>query len=352
MKTYLQQVNLRRLFLAVIAFCGLALMALSALVQNWLNKPLAIAEHFEYILEPGGSVARAAYDLHKLNVLDQPRWLSLYARFADKAAVKAGEYLIPPGTTPLQLLELLERGDVIHYRATFIEGWTFQQALDYLHQQPKIKALLKGLSLEQQLAQLDVQISHPEGWFFPDTYEYTARTSDIALLKQAHLRMQTILEEEWQGRAKGLPYKSSYEALTMASIVERETGQASEREQIAGVFVRRLQKKMRLQTDPTVIYGLGADFDGNLRRKHLSQPTPYNTYVIKGLPPTPIALPGREAIAAALHPADGSALYFVAKGDGSHYFSSTLEEHNKAVRRYQVYSRSSSYRSSPKATSQ
>lgn len=352
MKVYLQQVKLRRLFLLVMAFCGLSLVLLSTLIQQWLHTPLFLPEEgLEYTLQPGSSVGQAAYDLYRQGALDQPRWLLLYARLAGKTKVRAGEYLFSAGTTPLQLLKQLEEGNVIRYRVTLIEGWTFKQALDFLHQQPKIDPQLKGVNLDEQLRLLALDVEHPEGWFFPDTYEYTANTTDVAVMRQAHSRMQSILAEEWERRSKNLPYASAYEALIMASIVERETGVASERRQIAGVFVRRLQKNMRLQTDPTVIYGLGPEFDGNIRRKHLSQSTPYNTYMINGLPPTPIALPGRGAVYAALHPDEGNALYFVAKGDGSHHFSASLEEHNKAVRKYQIYQRNASYRSSPSESS-
>jgi len=348
MKVFLELVKLRRAFLLIMGFAALSLMLLSSLVQQWLNAPLNIGdEGVEYTLQPGSSIGQAAYDLHRLGVLDQPRWLVFYARLADKTAVQAGEYLFASGTSVLKLLKQLQDGDVRRYSVTLVEGWTFQQALDHLHRQEKIKSLLKDLSQSEQLQQLALQEAHPEGWFFPDTYSYTAQTTDVELLQQAYRKMQSILTKEWKQRAKNLPYETPYQALIMASIVERETAQPSERQQIAGVFVRRLQKKMRLQTDPTVIYGLGPAFDGNIRRKHLSQTTPYNTYVIDGLPPTPIALPGRDSLHAALHPDDSGALYFVAKGDGSHHFSETLEEHNRAVRQYQIYGRAKNYHSAP-----
>ena len=199
-----------------------------------------------------------------------------------------------------------------------------------------MKKTLDYSDLDNLLVQLGYPKQHPEGLFFPDTYHFPRATTDKEFLQRAYQRLQTVLEEEWQQRAENLPYQSAYEALIMASIIEKETGLASERETIAGVFVRRLNKKMKLQTDPTVIYAMGQQFDGNIRKKDLSIDSPYNTYRYKGLPPTPIALAGREAIYAALQPQDGKALYFVAKGDGSHYFSETLAEHNSAVAKYQL----------------
>jgi len=228
-----------------------------------------------------------------------------------------------------------------------LEGWTFQQALNHLQEQEKLSATLAGLNAQQLSAALALEGLNPEGLFFPDTYQYVYGDSDVTILKRARKLMTEVLDEAWSNRAESLPYNSAYEALIMASIVERESGHASEREDIAGVFVRRLRKGMRLQTDPTVIYGMGVAYDGNLRKKDLRKPTPYNTYVIKGLPPTPIALPGKEAIEATMHPAPGDALYFVAKGDGSHQFSASLEEHNRAVQHYQVKARTSDYRSAP-----
>ena len=193
---------------------------------------------------------------------------------------------------------------------------------------------------------LELDVSSLEGWFYPDTYIFPRGTTDIEILKQAYSRMNEVLDEEWSDKDKDLPFDTRYEALILASLIEKETGVAHERSEIAGVFVRRLQKGMRLQTDPTVIYGLGSEFDGNLTRAHLLEETPYNTYRINGLPPTPIAAPGRDAIRAAVNPAEGNALYFVGRGDGAHQFSATLEEHNAAVRKYQIEQRAPDYRSS------
>lgn len=338
----------------------ISLLALTALVvltfaggvylYRWWHAPLTLsATGTEYTLSAGSSLSRAAYDLHQKGILEHPRAFTLTARVFHKVKVKAGEYRFDVGDTPATLLEKLNNGDVITYKVTLVEGRTFHEALMHLQRQEKITTTLNSPgAIAQFVHSLDLKNDHPEGWFFPDTYRYVAGTTDADILKQAYSKMRDVLATEWETRADYLPYNDSYEALIMASIVERETGLASERQQIAGVFVRRLQKHMRLQTDPTVIYGLGENYQGNIRREHLSQLTPYNTYMIVGLPPTPIALPGKDAIHAALHPDDGDALYFVAKGDGSHYFSATLEEHNQAVRRYQVTQRARDYQSTPK----
>lgn len=314
-------------------------------LQQYLQQPLHVPED-GVVLEvtAGSSIIRVAQQLAENEIVEWPEPLVLYARFTEKTTIRAGEYQLLPSDTPQTLLEKLITGEVIHYQITFPEGLTLQEWLALLSDHPELTDTAKLLSMEgiQQRFALD----HPEGWFFPETYQFTGAESTIGVLAQAHLKMQSVLEEEWQQRSENLPYQTSYEALIMASIVEKETGRLSEQQQIAGVFIRRLQKGMRLQTDPTVIYGLGARYQGNLTRRHLKEATPYNTYRIKGLPPTPIAMPGRAAIHAALHPDKGSTLYFVAKGDGSHQFSDSLEQHLKAVRKYQL-KRRSGYRSAP-----
>jgi len=320
--------------------------------HHWLHQPMVFESPHEdgvtVKIGPGDTLSKVAYSLASNGVLLHPKILTLYARFTQQTRVNIGEYRVQTQMSPVDLLALLQSDAVIEYTVTFVEGKTFKEFLAALANEPKITHTFAGKSIAEVMADLGLSISHPEGWFFPDTYFYTEGTTDKAILIRAHRRMQQVLESQWQQRApKGLPYNSAYKALIMASIVEKETGDPSERAQIAGVFVRRLQKGMRLQTDPTVIYGLGERYKGNIRRRHLSEPTPYNTYVINGLPPTPIAMPGEDAIHAALHPAPGSALFFVAKGNGSHYFSATLAEHNKAVRRYQIEKRSSNYRSAP-----
>ena len=318
---------------------------------RYLQSPLSLpTEGLIYNLPQGSSLSAMAYDLQKNKVLTHPRLFIAFSRVTDIAKqIQAGEYFLAQGMTPLSLLEKLQRGEVQSYRITFVEGWRVSELLRYLSKQSKIK---REVNLNDnfwfQRRQSELEYQSFEGLFYPDTYQFTAETSDSQLLKIAYQRMQAVLADEWQQRDANLPYKNAYEALIMASLIEKETGLASERKEIAGVFVRRLQKRMRLQTDPAVIYGLGEAFDGNLRSRHLKDSrNPYNTYRHHGLPPTPIALAGREAIHAALHPAAGESLYFVAKGDGSHYFSTSLEEHLRAVQQYQIKQRRKNYQSAP-----
>ncbi len=265
-------------------------------------------------------------------------YFELYARYHQKASlIKAGEYLIKPNTTLPLFLEQIIEGEVVQYRYTIVEGITSQQLIATLKLHANLNSALNGMSSEEILKALGAAEQHIEGLFLPETYHFPAGTSDLAFLQRSYDALQSTLSDEWQNKADDLPYKTPYEALIMASIIEKETGIAEERAQIAGVFVRRLQKGMRLQTDPTVIYGMGDAYKGNIRRKDLRTDTRYNTYTRHGLPPTPIALASKESLHAALHPADGKSLYFVATGkEGRHYFSSTLTEHNKAVRKYQL----------------
>lgn len=314
---------------------------------NWYNGSMNLPEQGKtYLLDRGETLGHLSARLGADGVLEHPRLLRLYARLTDSAQVQAGEYFIAPKTSPRQLLAMLRRGEVVLHQVTFVEGWTYRQALAELHRHNNIEPLLEDKSADQQLKLLDLGLEHPEGWFFPDTYHYASGTSDVEILRRAHNKMRSLLDVLWEARELGLPYETPYQALTMASIVERETGAPWEREQIAGVFVRRLQKGMRLQTDPTVIYGMGDAYQGKIGRADLRRPTPYNTYTISGLPPTPIALPGAEALKASLNPAEGDTFYFVARGDGTHVFSQTLAEHNKAVREYQI-KRRQDYRSAP-----
>ena len=339
-----------KLFGLAIAICLVALLFAATAwiyVQNWLKTPLNISsEGYTYELKQGQTLGHLANDLSAQKLLEYPRLLRLYARLTDTSKVHAGEYFFAQGTTPETLLEKLRKGEVVLYQVTFVEGWTFKQAVTVLENNSSVRHELSGKTEKEQLALLNLPIEHPEGWFFPDTYSFSRNTSDIEILQKAYHRMEQLLNAEWEKRAPGLPYKNAYEALIMASIIERETGHHSEREQIAGVFVRRLQQGMKLQTDPTVIYGMGDKYRGRIARKNLEEATAYNTYVIGGLPPTPIALPSAASIKAALNPAAGNALYFVAKGDGTSEFSDTLDAHNQAVRRYQL-NRRSDYRAAP-----
>lgn len=262
--------------------------------------------------------------------------LALLARWRGVATgIKAGSYSVKQGITPEQLLSKLERGDVTQGEALLVEGFTFRQWRARLDQNPDLKHETQGLSEAEIAARLGIEDGRVEGWLLPDTYLFDKQSSDLELLARAHRAMRQKLDSAWRERDVNVPYKTPYEALIMASIVEKETGRGDDRAQVAGVFVNRLRKGMLLQTDPTVIYGLGEAFDGNLRKRDLQTDTPYNTYTRGGLPPSPIAMPGQASIQAALHPAAGDALYFVARGDGSSQFSRTLDEHNKAVNKYQ-----------------
>jgi UPF0755 protein len=285
----------------------------------------------------GAALSSVARRLEDAGVLEHALLFEWYGRASGQAGkVRAGEYRIPAYSTPREVMARLVSGEVVLHALTIVEGWTFRQVRAAIAAHDAIAPQLGELAEADIMARLGKPGMSPEGWFLPETYRFARGTTDLELLRMAHEAMDKALAETWATRAEGVPLESPYEALVLASIIEKETGLADERREIAGVFARRLQRGMRLQTDPTVIYGLGPDFDGNLRRADLRADTPYNTYTRHGLPPTPIAMPGRAALAAAVNPADGKALYFVATGrpDGSHYFSATLEEHNRAVARY------------------
>ncbi len=328
----------------------LGLLAFVEVQKRW-HTPLKIPGD-DYILTvaAGESLGRLAARLEEEGVYPDPLLIRIYGRMtgADQE-IRHGEFRVPPGTTAEDLLRLLREGEVISYQVTLPEGITLAQALKRLAAADALETSLTGPD-DARLLALVAPYQSAEGWFFPDSYHYERGATALDILRRAHAAMREVLEEAWESRAEGLPYTDPYEALIMASIVERETGMPEERGQIAGVFVRRLKLGMRLQTDPTVIYGLGAEFDGNLRRSHLRDAAnPYNTYSHSGLPPGPIALPGRAAILAALNPEAGDSLFFVARGDGGHQFSRTLAEHERAVRKYQLQRRQD-YRSSPQNT--
>lgn len=339
---------IRKLLLLLLLAMLAAVLALQELERRW-QEPLALPPGgLPLLVQPGDTLRAVAGRLHQDGAMRYPELLILYARWtgADQK-IKHGEYLLNAPLTSIELLALLQSGKVLQYQVTLPEGITLQSAIAILADTEQLQSVLHEGASDPRILAMVAPYDSPEGWFFPDTYHFSRNSTDLGLLQRAQARMAEVLAEEWRGRAGELPYETPYEALIMASIIERETGLPEERGEIAGVFVRRLQRGMRLQTDPTVIYGLGDTFDGNLRRSHLRDDNNvYNTYRISGLPPTPIALPGRDSIHAALHPSEGSALYFVARGDGGHVFSDTLAEHQAAVRKYQLR-RKKNYRSSP-----
>lgn len=310
-------------------------------LQSNLDQPITLDAASElFVIERGSSVSALASRFAGAGWIKHPHYLRFEARrLGIGGRIQAGLYEIPDGATPRELLRKFVAGDIKTFTITFIEGMTFREMRAVLARHPQLKQTLHEFDTSELLAQVAPGLDHPEGWFFPSTYRFSAGQSDADILRRAHARLVEILERHWAERGPGLPYAEPVDALIMASIIEKETGRAEERAMIAGVFVRRLEKGMKLQTDPTVIYGIGDAFDGNLRRIDLETDTPYNTYTRPGLPPTPIAMPGEAAIRAALNPAAGDTLYFVGKGDGSHAFSRTLTEHNAAVRRYQLAGR-------------
>ena len=310
-------------------------------VEDVLRRPLLLQAPAVFEIAKGRHLEGIAADLDDRSFLPTGRarlYLRLYGRLnPNVAALKAGEYQLTPGMTPIDAMNLFASGKVLLHELRIVEGWRFAQALEAVRQNEVLQHTLPATAAANEvMAAIGRPDEDAEGRFFPDTYRFPRGTSDVAFLKRAYAANEKLLQEEWDKRDNGLPYRMPYQALIMASIVERETGLPDERAQIAGVFVRRLQKGMRLQTDPTVIYGLGLAFDGNLRKRDLLADAPYNTYTREGLPPTPICLPGRAALQAALHPASGNTFYFVSRGDGSHEFSATLKEHEAAVRRYQL----------------
>ncbi len=330
-------------FLKPIVKYGLliALIIVGTLVAHLLSfqyAPVSLEKQDHvFLIKSGSNIKAIAEKLTAMRIIEDPWLFILLAKLKGvETRVRAGEYQISTGQTPNDLLNLFSKGSSLQYSFTVIEGWTFRQMLSALATDPILEHRLTGKSDQQIMQALGYPGQHPEGLFFPDTYRFPKGSSDIDFLRRAYQVMQNHLQQEWQQRELGLPLKTSYDALILASIIEKETGAGHERPLIAGVFTQRLNKKMRLQTDPTIIYGMGSKFDGDIRSRDLKKDTPYNTYLHSGLTPTPIALPGLDSIRAALNPAKTTALYFVSKGDGTHQFSETLKQHNAAVRRYQL----------------
>jgi len=316
----------------------LGAMTAGGAVYGWdvLNRPLAVSSEGDWLeVEPGSSLSAISRELAARGIVAAPRMLRVLGRLqGDATRIHAGEYRLMPGITSRSLLDQLVAGQVYLHQIAVIEGWRFAELRSALRAHPAV--VPSELDADELMVALGAPDVHPEGQFAADTYSFPRATPELEILEQAYQRLRAQLEEVWAERSPVIGVETPYEALILASIIEKETALTSERRQIAGVFSRRLQRGMRLQTDPTVIYGLGADFDGNLRRADLSRDTPYNTYTRRGLPPTPIALAGIDALRAAVDPDESPALYFVATGlgDGSHTFSATLEEHNRAVAAY------------------
>ena len=337
------RISVTRILVAAVFLVMLGATGVAAWLWNdyrhFVSEPINLPERgTQYRVRAGTTLRQVAAELAGRGILREPLYLRFLGRErGDANRIKAGDYALEHGMTPNDVIDLFVSGAVIEYSLTLVEGWTFRQALEAVRRHERIVHTLDDdIDDEAVMAAIEAPGVHPEGRFFPDTYLFPGGTTDVDFLRRAYERMSGILAEEWAARSEDLPLESADEALILASIVEKETGLPEERAEVAGVFVRRLRKGMLLQTDPTVIYGMGASFDGNIRRRDLKKDTPYNTYTRSGLTPTPICLPGRDAIHAALHPADGDALYFVATGDGGHKFSATLAEHNRAVRRYQL----------------
>jgi UPF0755 protein len=328
----------RRSRILLFALLAVAIVAFAAWrwMHHYIASPLPLSEPLVFVVEPGSTLKAVARGLAARGALEHPRVWVAQARLRGLAqSIRAGEYQIDPGATPASLLDKLVKGEVILREITIVEGWSFRELMHAIAQHPALEHSLQGASDAEVMEGVGSPGVHPEGQFFPDTYRFSGGTRDLDLLRLAHEALRTRLQAAWDARVEGLPLESASEALTLASIVEKETGLVTERPRIAGVFVRRLRLGMRLQSDPTVIYGIGARYDGNIRRRDLLTDSPYNTYTRRGLPPTPIALAGEGALRAATQPDDTGALYFVATGDpdGSHYFSKTLAEHNAAVKR-------------------
>jgi len=329
-KSFIKKILLTGLFFVV-----LLTFIFFILLEKKMQQPLPVLQEQLLTVDKGSSVSSLARKLVGHGLIENRFWLRAYARlYPNEVKIKAGTYQVPVNSNLQSLIALLASGKEHQFQLTFVEGSNFKQWLSKLQQQPQLTHSLKSLTVEQISILLGIKRSNPEGWFFPETYAFTQGTEDLELLKRAYTAMQHLLEQLWQERAAGLPYKTPYQALIMASIIEKETSHIPEQPLIASVFINRLAKKMRLQTDPTIIYGLGDRYHGDITRAHKWEKTAYNTYRINGLPPTPIAMPGISALKAALNPAVSDYYYFVSGGNGQHVFSKTLAEHNTAVRAF------------------
>ncbi len=327
-------------WLALLLLAGAVGTSLLWYVANWWTSPLPVNEAVTVSVRDGDTAGTVAARLADAGLLKRPRLLRWSTQLYGLAgSLKVGEYRVWPGDTPQRLMLRIVGGEVVPYRFRIVEGTRIATVLAGLRAESKLVDTLDKVTAENLMRVLGIETAtgadHAEGWFFPDTYHFVAGDTDRDLLLRAHLKMREELELAWVSRGADLPYPTPYDVLIVASIIEKETGRPADRNDVSQVIAARIRTNMRLQVDPTVIYGLGAAFDGNLTRAHLKQPTPYNTYVHKGLPPTPIALPGREALQAAVHPSGAPYLYFVSRGDGSSQFSTTLEEHLVAVNKYQ-----------------
>lgn len=332
MKSFLLKIFLSSLLFILLTGAGLVYW-----VTEWSRQPVPLQKSpLMVVIKPNSSVASVARQLEQGGVQISSWGFELLARLQQQQhLLQAGSYTLETGATPRSILDKMVRGEVTMDVVTLIEGWEFRRMRATLDAHPGLRHETSGMPDAALLKAIGAKESHPEGLFFPDTYLFAPGSSDLDLYRRAYRLMQKRLTDSWKGRSTDLPFKTPYEALILASIVEKETGQEAERPLIAAVFLNRLRQRMLLQTDPTVIYGLGVTFDGNLRKRDLMTDSPYNTYTRAGLPPTPIALPGKASLAAVFHPAPSTALYFVARGDGSSAFSNNLGEHNRAVNQYQ-----------------
>jgi UPF0755 protein len=321
---------------------------LSIYFKDYANKPLSLTdEEVQLVVEPGMHFKQITNLLVEAGVVKEILPWQIFGRLSGvSSSIKAGEYTFQANLSPVQLLNKLIKGSTVQFAITVVEGWTFNQMWEEVNKHEKIKQVAKT---KQELLELLEIEKHPEGLFYPDTYHFPAGTTNVEFFQRAHEYMEGVLQEEWANRDKDTNLKTADEVLILASIIEKETSVDDERELVAAVFNTRLKRNMRLQTDPTVIYGMGDEYQGNIRRKDLKEDTPYNTYVHKGLPPTPIALPSRASIAAALHPADTEVIFFVSKGDGTHHFSKTYDEHRNAVIKYQLGGKKHKYQADHKS---